>query len=222
MGTIYETELLVKTHHGSMHPGGLRLSARAVRLAGLTAGMRVADIGCGTGVTAAFLSEKLRLNVTGLDKSDKLIAMGLKSWPGLNLIRWSGETFPFEENCLDAIFFECTLSVIGSIKQILASCAKALKRTGAVIISDVYAKQSLNTNSTPLLTEDELKCALTGAGFDIVVQEDHTAALRTYIAGLRENSRNSLDACSFFGTSCNRESIRLSELGYILLIARKI
>ncbi len=222
MGTIYESELLVKTHHGSMHPGGLRLSARAARLAKLKEGMCVADIGCGTGVTAAFLRDKFKLNMIGLDRSDKLIHIGLTSWPGLNLIRWSGETLPFEQNCLDAVFFECTLSVIGGINQMLASCAKALKSTGTVIISDVYAKERLNTDSKPLLTVEEYKGALTDAGFDIIVQEDHTAALRTYIAGLRENNRNSLDTCSFFRTSGNLENIRLSELGYMLIIARKI
>ena len=125
MGTVYETDLLIKAHHGSMHPGGLRLTDRAVRLAGLTEGMHVADIGCGTGATAAFLKEKYRFSMVGLDSSDTLVAYGLKNHPGLNLIRWDGGTLPFEDGNR-TLLFECT-SIIGNTRQTLAQAAKALK-----------------------------------------------------------------------------------------------
>lgn len=220
MEMIYETDILVQAQQGSMHPGGLRLTDRAVRLAALGAGMRVADIGCGTGTTAAFLTEKYKLNMVGLDISDTLITIGLKLWPGLNLIRWNCDALPFEDDTLDAVFFECTLSLLGDTRRLLPQCATALKKKGTVIISDVYARHK--TGSAFPLTADRLNENLRASGFDIIVQEDHTAALRTYIAELREKNGNSIDACSFFGTSCDSNNVRLSNLGYMLTIARKI
>jgi ubiquinone/menaquinone biosynthesis C-methylase UbiE len=225
MGTVYETDLLIKAHHGSMHPGGLRLTDRAVRLAGLTEGMHVADIGCGTGATAAFLKEKYRFSMVGLDSSDTLVAYGLKNHPGLNLIRWDGRTLPFEDGSLDALLFECTLSIIGNTRQTLAQAAKALKDAGIVIISDVYpkrCKRCISTGEAHPPTAAELAGTLADTGYKIVVQEDHTAALRTYAAELWEKNEGGLDVCSFFGLSCQSEGVRLSGLEYILTIARKI
>ncbi len=125
MTNIYESAVFNMTPGGSMHPGGLRLTDRAVRLAALSAGMRVADIGCGTGSTAAFLTEKYGLNVVGLEISDKLISLGLKRYPGLSLIRRDCQTLCLEYNSLDAIFLECTLSLLGDAQLILEQCARA-------------------------------------------------------------------------------------------------
>jgi SAM-dependent methyltransferase len=221
MGTIYETDLLIKAQHGSMHPGGLRLTDRAVRLAGLNAGMRAADIGCGTGTTAAYLTEKHKLDMVGLEISEKLITIGLKAWPDLNLMRWDGKALPFEDSSLDAIFFECTLSLLEDRSSVLAQAGEALKTEGAVMISDIDVKHRSDTDKSSLLTSDALLKELTALGFDIVVHEDHTAALRTYAAALWESSggdsHNAADGLR--ALSCG--SHRLSELGYMLVIARK-
>lgn len=232
MGKIYETDLLLKAHHGSMHPGGLRLTDRAVRLAGLEAGMRVADIGCGTGATAAFLTDKYGLSVVGLEISDKLLNLALKYRPRINLLRWDGESLPFEENSLDAVLFECTLTLLKDARAVLVQTAKALKETGVVIVSDVYMKHPIKTENASPFTLDMLMEELASGGFDVIVQEDHTAALRTYAAelwnkhyggltGCGTDKTPALDAGSFLGASCQSENIRLSGLGYTLVIAGK-
>ena len=116
MGTVYETDLLIKAHHGSMHPGGLRLTDRAVRLAGLTEGMH-ADISCRTGATAAFLKEKYRFS-TVFGRS--LVAYGLKP-PRPNLS--AGTNLPFEDGSLTRFFLNA-LSIIGNTRQTLAQASK--------------------------------------------------------------------------------------------------
>ncbi len=221
MTNIYEADSFAHMPDGSMHPGGLRLTDRAVRLAGLQEGMRVADIGCGTGVTAAFLAGKYKLNVVGLEISGALIDVGLKNNLGLNLIRWDCGILPFEDNSLDAILFECTLSVLGNTQGILAQCAKALKRSGAVIVSDVYAKTTATNGKNTPLTAGMLEGLLSNAGFDININEDHTAALRTFAAEVVESSGATRDLGPFFGASCDLAGIRLSDLGYQLIIAKK-
>lgn len=221
MDTVYESGALLKLQQGSLHPGGLRLTDRAVRLAALKEGMRAADIGCGTGATSAFLTDKYKLHVVGLEISETLIDIGLKNHPGLNLIRWDCRTLPFEPHSLDAIFFECTLSLLGDMRQILAQAVKALKNTGSLIISDVCVKRHAGTVDSFLLTSNELTEMLAASGFDIIVHEDHTAALRTYAAELREQTADAADAGCFFGGTCDLSGVRFSDLGYMLIIAKK-
>jgi ubiquinone/menaquinone biosynthesis C-methylase UbiE len=213
-----------------MHPGGLRLTDRAVRLAALKAGMHAADIGCGTGATSVFLREKHNLNVVGLEISETLIDIGLKNHPGLNLIRWDCQTLPFEPHSLDAIFFECTLSLLGDVRQILTQTLKALKNSGSLIISDVCAKRRVGTGDPLLLTSGELAEVLADSGFDIIAHADHTAALRTYAAELWGKTVDATDAAAvngtfdagcFFGGTCDISGVRFSDLGYTLIIARK-
>ncbi|SHI21369.1 Methyltransferase domain-containing protein [Sporobacter termitidis DSM 10068] len=220
MSNIYETPFLNALQDASMHPGGLRLTDRAARLAELTPGMLVADIGCGAGVTAAFLSSKHRLSMIGLEISSALVDAGLKRYPGLRLIRWDCGTLPFEDGCLDGVVIECALSVIGRTEAILSECARALKTTGTLIISDVFLRAEAPA-AAPLTTAEGLTRLLKKTGFDVAVSEDHTPALKTYLAELREQSHADFDTGSLLCAPRAGARPKLSELSYTLIIARK-
>jgi ubiquinone/menaquinone biosynthesis C-methylase UbiE len=220
MQNIYESDIYRSMPDGSMHPGGLRLTDRAVRLAGLSKGMTVADIGCGTGVTAAHLGRVHGLDVTGLDISRALINEGLAANPGLRLIQWDCETLPFEDESLDAVFFECTLSVIGNHASVLAHCRQALRPSGLVIISEPCLKAGAEASSG-LMTADGLKAAVQRVGFAVIACEDHTAALKTFAAELAQRVDGLQNISCFMGCTASG-SPRLRDLCYTLLIARKI
>jgi len=221
----YESGTLLAMPQGSMHPGGLRLTARAARLAGLREGMSVADIGCGTGATVEFLSGAFKVKAVGFELSRKLVDLGLERRPGLDLRRWDGATLPFEEASLDAVFSECMLSVMGGIGGVLTRCREALKPDGALILSDIYARK----HPAPGLcaghpgTESEIQGVLERAGFRIVLSEDHTPALRTFVAMLFDQSGGLDRIGPLFGAGRCRRGVqpRLSDLGYILIIGRK-
>lgn len=221
MKNIYETDIFVSMPDMSMHPGGLRLTDRAARLAGLGAGMQVADIGCGLGVTASFMSSKYGIDMIGLEKSEALVEAGLKRHPGLRLICWDCVELPFEDRCLDAVYIECALSVIGHTESIFSECARTLKQSGALIISDVVLKQVPIGGEDQILSTDRLFNLLSTSGFDVIVSEDHTPALRTYFAQLREHGGPDFDVSTFLCASCFGTRPRLSNFGYTLIIARK-
>lgn len=218
MTNIYEAAPFRNLPDGAMHPGGLRLTDRAVRLAGLRAGMRAADIGCGTGATVAHLEDKYKLNAVGLELSPKLIDIGRARHPGLRLFQGDCTTLPFEDESLDVILFECTLSVIGNTAQRIAQVAKALTNGGIIIISDLCATEE----GHPLPTANQLCALLLSAGFQVLLQEDHTDALRTYRAQLRDCSQAGFDACLQDSLSCCISGLRWSALGYTLFIAQKV
>jgi len=218
-----------------MHPGGLRLTDRAARLAALKAGMLVADLGCGAGATASHLTSRFGLRVIGLEISERLLAAGLHRDPGLCLIRSDCKALPFGDGSLDAVVIECALSVLGSMDVVLAECARALKSSGKLIISDLVSK--CEPASGQFLTEAGLAQRLLKAGFRIVINEDHTPALRTYAAELRTPRgeqegdperalraggplRSGQSGPDFaVGARCLGRHSRLSDLGYVLLIA---
>lgn len=221
MSNIYESEFFAHMPNRSMHPGGLRLTDRAARLAALTEGMAAADIGCGAGTTAAYLTEKYKLKVVGVELSEELISIGLKSHPGLPLVRWDCGTLPFEPGSLDVIIFECSLSVIGHAAQVLAQCAEVLKASGTLIISDVCMKQSNKKLPDLLPTSDALVKLICDSGFYIKIIEDHTPALRTYIAELATLTGEVHCAGPFLGAQCTGAGYKLSNFCYSLIIAGK-
>ncbi|NLD38223.1 MAG: methyltransferase domain-containing protein [Desulfatiglans sp.] len=219
MNNIYESEEFSLLNDHSMHPGGLRLTDRAIRLAGLHKGMKVADIGCGAGTTAAYLTWKYGLLMTGLDISGPLICIGLSKNPGLNLIHRDGKKLPFESQSLDAALFECSLSVMGFSERLVDECYSALSSKGKLIISDIFSRQEAQNSSLPLFTW--LESRLAEAGFNIDVSEDHTPALITYAAELSEKFGGACDASWFI---CNRFAggFKISDHCYRLIIARKV
>ncbi|HHT17594.1 MAG TPA: class I SAM-dependent methyltransferase [Papillibacter sp.] len=223
---IYESEPFLTLPDTSMHPGGLRLTARAARLAGIKEGMTVADIGCGTGASAAFLQRTLGVRAIGLDLSNELIARGLKENPGLRLLHWDCKSLPFEDGSLDAAFCECTLSVIGGHASLFQELARALSPGGILVISEVCLAP--NAQYSGLHREEELVFLLQKAGFTVTHREDHTNALKTFAAelslrGMDQGALGALLCSSCFGAPPGKKTpgLRLRDLKYALIIAEK-
>ena len=219
MTNIYEADEFSRLPEHSMHPGGLRLTDRAIRLSRLKKDMSVADIGCGAGSTVAYLSRNYGLKMVGVDISEPLIRLGFNKSYGQHFIRWDCRTLPFEPDSLDGVLFECSMSVIGYAANTLEECALALRKNGILIISDLLSKKR-TTRSSELPTLSALKKRLTRAGFDIILSEDHTPALVTYAAELKEQFGKSLDAACLLGRN-SADGFKLSEHCYHLIIARK-
>ncbi len=217
---IYESNELSFLKDYSMHPGGLRLTDRAARLAGLRKGMKAADIGCGVGSTAAYLTTRYGLIMAGVDISELLIRIGLGKNPGLNLILHDSKILPFRADSLDAVLFECSMSVMGFKAITLDECAAVLKKDGKLIISDLFSRKETESQSG-LPSFSGLESRLAAAGFAVDVSEDHTPALITYGAELSEQlgcrSSAGLFVCSRYA-----EGFKLSDHCYHLIIARKI
>ena len=222
----YERDELLTAREGSLHPGGLRLTGRAVRLSGLNPGMRVADIGCGTGATCAYLAREYDLDVVGLEPSETLLAACRANHPELNVVRGVWESLPFAQERLDAVIAECTLSLTESPEKALARSFDALKDGGTLIVSDLYiktAKTAGHESKSRRFSARDIRDLILGAGFDIVLTEDHTPALKTFACALSERCGGMENMAALFsGQPASRfAGISLRDLGYLLVVAKK-
>lgn len=200
MRNPYENSALLDADSGSMHPGGLRLTSRAARLAALAPGMKLLDIGCGGGATLGYLQEKYGVEPFGIDSSEELITRARARYPELNLTAGDAKSLPFAGAGFDAVLSECSFSVIGDYPRLLRESFRVLKDGAALIVSDICPKTGL----------EKMRASFCGAGFQIRFFEEHMPALVTYA---RELERAGIDARRLCGG--------MRETTYFLIICEK-
>ncbi len=117
-----------------MHPGGRQTTRLLLEAAGLQAGARVADIGCGAGAGVAFLLGK-GFAAVGVDISPLLCERARAR--GLAALCADARRLPFGAGEMDGLLFECTLSALPDIPAVLQECGRTLKAGGALLVSDI-------------------------------------------------------------------------------------
>ncbi len=112
-----------------------RLIAAFKRLSGLPAGARVADLGCGSGVFTELLRRSGYQSV-GLDISPKLVALGRRTYPGLELIEGDAENLPFETASLDGVLLSGLVHHFPDPRRLAAEVQRVLKPGGRFVAFD--------------------------------------------------------------------------------------
>ena len=181
------------------HPGGINLTERGIRLAGLREGMRVLDIGCGDGVTVELL-RSMGIDAVGLDIDP------YNPSAADYIVRGDALALPFSSGEFDAVIFECSLSVITDAIAALREAERVVRPRGVLMMSDIFAKKM--APGLPWITDD-IRKILKWAGFGITIAEDHTPALVTYAAEAIANGERFCDG------------IDARQLGYCLVVAEK-
>jgi ubiquinone/menaquinone biosynthesis C-methylase UbiE len=123
-----------------MKPGGAPLTKKAIEKASLPKRARVLDVGCGEGDTAALRSSDFGFKATGIDASNKMIERGKKKYPHLDLRFMEAEHLDFESRGFDAVFMECSLSVMRLQEDAAFEAYCVLKPGGKLIITDLYIR----------------------------------------------------------------------------------
>jgi arsenite methyltransferase len=235
---IYEQIGIRELGEGLIRPGGLALTQRAVALSLLRPGSMVLDIGCGTGVTLKYLTDHCGLRGLGIDPSRVLLREGRSRHNDLTLMRAVGEHLPVADAVMDGVLAECSLSVMQDVESALKECSRVLKREGRLLVHDVYARNPAGVAAVRTLP---MECCLTGAvsreawatrlgscGFEIVLWEDHSVALKEFAARLVFSYGSMQEFwCHSRPGSLNvtaeeaHRAIVDARPGYFLLIARK-
>jgi SAM-dependent methyltransferase len=112
-----------------------RLIAAFVRLSGLPRAARVADLGCGSGVFTELLRQAGYSSI-GLDISAKLVAIGRRKYPGLELIAGDAENLPLASESFDGVLLGALVHHFPDPARLAAEVGRVLKTGGRFVAFD--------------------------------------------------------------------------------------
>lgn len=233
---LYEVDTLRQVTGDAVRPGGLNLTEHGLSLCKLLPGSRILDVACGSGVTVDRLKAH-GYRAFGLDASLLQLQPVKFTRPDLKLACGRGQFLPIASGGMDAVICECSLSVMERPHEVLGEFHRVLVQGGCLMLSDLYAR---NPQGAELLRDLPVQCCLKGAltqadlfdmlqnsGFDVVIWEDHAAALKDLSAclslmyGSMEGfwSRSAPNRVDPFEMQL---AIARSKPGYYLLVAYKV
>jgi SAM-dependent methyltransferase len=115
-----------------------QLAAALCDAAGIEAGQRALDVGCGSGALAAELARRLSAeNVTGIDPSEPFVEAAQNRVPGARIVAGSAEALPFEDNDFDATLSQLVVNFLSDPEQGLREMVR-VTRGGGVIAGCVW------------------------------------------------------------------------------------
>ena len=182
------------------HTGGLAATAELARLAEITAGMSVLDIGAGVGGPARFLAATHGCRVTGIDLSEPFVeaARYLTERTGLSgqvsFQTASALALPFDDGSFDVVLLQHVAMNIADRARLYGEIRRVLKPDGRfatfdIVLGEAEPHYPLPWARTPatsfLLTEAATREAIEAAGFRTLAWRNDTEPAKTWIAEIR-------------------------------------
>ena len=159
-------------------------------------GMRLLDLGCGTGRFSLPLASRLRLNVTGLDSSGDMLAKA-KQKDSDAIVNWilaDASALPYSDSLFNVVFMSHLLHHVDSPLKVLKECSRVLGFSGVIIIrygamdqirNDVihtFFPQTIEIDGQRTPTRQLVENWLVEAGFVSISSEEVTQ--QTYETGV--------------------------------------
>jgi ubiquinone/menaquinone biosynthesis C-methylase UbiE len=182
------------------HTRGLAATAELGKLAAITAGQSVLDVGCGVGGPARFLAATHGCQVTGVDLSEPFVeaARYLTERTGqsgqVSFETASALDLPFDEGHFDGALLQHVAMNIADRARLYGEIRRVLRMGGRFATYDVvsnggephYPVPWARTPATSfLLTAAATREAIEAAGFRALVWQDDSEAARAWANQLR-------------------------------------
>jgi SAM-dependent methyltransferase len=110
------------------------LFAAVLDAAGVRAGTRVLDVGCGSGLALLMAAER-RAVPAGIDISPGLLGVARERLPGADLREGDMESLPFADAAFDAVLGVNAFQFAGDPRRALAEAARVVRPGGRVVAS---------------------------------------------------------------------------------------
>ena len=122
-------------HPYDRHVGryGKALAAGLIKVAGISPGDRVLDVGCGTGQLTAELAEVVGAeNVAALDPSETVLAVCRSRVPAADVRVASAESLPFADAEFDAVLAQLVVNLVDDPPRAVEDMARVARPGGVV------------------------------------------------------------------------------------------
>jgi ubiquinone/menaquinone biosynthesis C-methylase UbiE len=97
--------------------------------AGVSAGMLVLDVACGPGYVSA-ATKQLNAVPTGIDFSDKMVAIAKRMFPEIRFTQGHAQELPFKDGSFDRVLMNFGLLHVSHPEKVCAEACRVLKRGG--------------------------------------------------------------------------------------------
>jgi SAM-dependent methyltransferase len=161
----------------------------------VAAGMFVLDVACGPGYVSA-ATKKLGAIPTGVDFSEKMIAIAKRMFPEISFMRGDAQDLPFEDASFDRVLMNFGLLHVSHPEKACAEACRVLKRGGKFGFT-VWAGPEQNPGAK--IVNDAIEAH---AHLDVGLPEGPPK----YLYGERDECRQVLERVGFDGTSMSYET----------------
>ena len=125
------------------------LAPQFADLAGVGAGQRVIDVGCGPGALTTELVERLgAANVAAVDPSESFVTAARERHPGVDVQESPAETLPFADGLFDAALAQLVVHFMADPVQGLTEMGR-VTRAGGVVVACVWDHAGEQTPLAP-------------------------------------------------------------------------
>src|SRR6266852_4974331 len=176
-----------------------RLIDQFVRLSALPPHARVVDLGCGSG-TFTHLLQRAGYDCVGLDISGKLVEVGRRKHPGIELLQGDIEQLPFADASFDGVLLSGVVHHFPDPSRCAAEVFRILRTQGRFVAFDpnrmnpfmwlyrdraspFYSSLGVTVNERPVLAH-QVAAVFERAGFDVSTHYLSGLAYR-YVASAR-------------------------------------
>lgn len=143
-------DAIAKMGVGGAHPGGLALTKKLVEKEQITQDHYVLDIGCGTGLTSAYLYEQFRCRVAACDIHSIMIEKAnqrfQKKGIPIKAIYGNAHSLPFQDESFDYIISESVTSFT-SIERSIKEYHRILKPNGKLIAIELSLNEGISEDN---------------------------------------------------------------------------
>lgn len=208
-----------------LHPGGAEATEELLDRAGVGAGTRLVDVGCGSGLATALARER-GATAVGVDRDPG----------GARPVRGDLSHLPVADCSVDVVLTECVLCLSGDISVPLAEARRALDAGGRLALSDLVVEGSVpdlpsGVAEALCLTgtrdRDHLLAGVREAGFEVREVRDH----REDLLAMRDRAKARVDYEGLLGAMGERgrdlldgieraeRAVEEGRIGYVSLVA---
>jgi ubiquinone/menaquinone biosynthesis C-methylase UbiE len=139
------------------HIGGREATDELVYLCHIEDAREILNVGCGIGVSSAYIAKKYNCRVVGVDISDKMIEWSRKrareerveskvEFRVADILE-----LPFESNRFDAVIVESVVAFVGDKARAIRECARVTKPGGYVGLNESFLTQSPSSELMEML-----------------------------------------------------------------------